>query len=132
MTMTLYGRMRRNGIRCGVTYRGRQRYEGWEHDRWTVIFVRGSERLLTVFRIGTGNGRRPPEGREVLSALLNEAREDPENTWTFERWREEFGCGLDDRRARRAYLSRRRMVRDLRRFLGDDLYSTYLWETIID
>lgn len=116
----------------GVTYsatltqRGAVK-DGWEHDLWSAVFMRGPDRYSIAYRTGTGH--RTPERPEALrqpvppgpAGVLHCIISDDPRGEEFEEWATDFGYDPDSRRALDVYLHCQRQTREARQFFGPEM-----------
>jgi hypothetical protein len=107
--------------------------DGMSH--WRCTFKRPDEdthihghqaQLATYYSMGPAHTK-PPEAGDVLDCLASEACS-VENA-SFDDWAGDMGYNTDSRRAFKIYDACRKSARELKAFLGDDLYARLLFDT---
>lgn len=93
---------------------------------YKVTLKRGSKRLTTYFSMGAAH-REPPEADEVLDSLASEAS-GIDNARDFDDWAAEYGYDTDSRKAEKIYNACKTISEKLKKFLGEDLYKTLLYD----
>jgi hypothetical protein len=94
---------------------------------YKVTLKRGRKTLTTFYSKGQGLPE-PPEADEVLDSLASDA-EGVDASRVFNAWAEDFGYDTDSRRHERIYNACKETRQKLKRFLGDELYKTLVYET---
>lgn len=97
-------------------------------DHWKVELARDRARLTTYFSKGFGHNGKAPEVDEVLDCLASDAST-IDNVMDFEAFCSDLGYDSDSRRAEKIYKACARGAKSLRRFLGESLYQTLLYNT---
>lgn len=95
---------------------------------WRITFRRSGRGVFsTYFSQGSGHTKEPTAA-DVLDCLASDAA-GFENAGDFEEWASEYGYDTDSRSAERTYRTIEKQADKLRRFLGEDLYGSLLWDT---
>lgn len=90
--------------------------------------IRSGKRAMTLyFSKGLGLQGKPTVD-EVLDCLASDAS-GYEGAGSFEDWCEEYGYDTDSRKAERTYQLIGKQATELKRILGEDAYTTLLWDT---
>lgn len=97
-------------------------------DHWKVTLRMGKARMTTYFSMGYGHNGKQPEAADVLSCLADDSA-GVENAGDFEGFCSEFGYDTDSRKAEKTYKACQHSAARLKKFLGDDLYQSLLWNT---
>ena len=69
-----------------------------------------------------------PTAADVLDCLASDAAS-VENSREFEEWASDLGYDPDSRKAEKIYKTIIKQAERLKKFLGNDLYKTLLWDT---
>jgi hypothetical protein len=83
--------------------------------------------LTTYFSQGSAHTK-PPEAGDVLDCLASDACS-VEQAQGFDDWAGDMGYNTDSRKAFKIYDACRKSARELKAFLGDDLYARLLFDT---
>ena len=97
-------------------------------DHWKVVLRRPGRQLTTYFSMGYGHNGNEPKAADVIDCLASDAA-GFENARSFEDWAGDYGYDTDSRKAEKIYKVIERQAAQLKRFLGDELYETILWDT---
>jgi hypothetical protein len=96
-------------------------------NNYKVTLKMGKSRLSTYFSMGMGlHGE--PTVEDVLNCLASDSA-GVENARSFEDWCSEYSYDTDSRKAEKTFKVCEKQAEQLKNFLGDDLYSTMLWDT---
>jgi hypothetical protein len=101
--------------------------ETWEANHFKVTLRHAGRQLTTYFSQGYGIS-----GEPTAECVLNSLGMDAagyENAGSVESWASEYGYDTDSRKAERTYRLIGQQAKKLFNLLGEDLYSTLLWET---
>jgi len=95
----------------------------WQANHYSITLRRMSraDTLSTFFSKGVGL-KGSPTAAEVLDCLASDAQS-VDSARDFEEWAYEFGYDTDSRKAEQVYNSCVKGQKELRRFLGDNLYK---------
>lgn len=97
-----------------------------EANHFKVTLRMGKKRLTTYFSQGYGI-KGEPKAADVLYCLASDAAGWEENQ-SFEDWAANYGYDEDRRKAERIYKVVEKQARELKRFLGDELYQELLFK----
>lgn len=97
-------------------------------DHWKCTLRRPRKQMTVYFSMGYGHRGKAPELADVLDCLSSDAA-GYENAPDFEDWAQEYGYDEDSRKAEKIYKTIEKQARQLKVFLGEELYTALLWET---
>ncbi|HET7178382.1 MAG TPA: hypothetical protein VFI14_01595 [Chryseosolibacter sp.] len=97
-------------------------------DHWKCVVGMGGKRMTVVFSQGFGHKGKEPKLADVLNCIAFDASS-VENSPSFEDWASDLGYETDSRKAEKTFKYVEHQAKRLRKFLGDDLYQTLLWNT---
>jgi len=84
-------------------------------------------KMTTYFSMGYGHNGTEPDAASVLDCLASDASSVDQNT--FETWAGDMGYDSDSRKAEKIYKACEHGARRLKKFLGEDMYETLLYNT---
>lgn len=125
--------IKENNIKATSTWGAKRIPEQMENmDPYTVTFKMDGRQMSVPFFMGYGLVERYPDGptaEMVLDNLGSDAAGYENNSGDFDGWCSEYGYDTDSKTAERIFKDVERQSEKLKKFLGDDLYETLLWNT---
>ena len=92
------------------------------------VTLRHAGRQMTLY-FSQGYGiSGEPTAADVLNCLASDSSS-VENSREFEEWASDLGYDPDSRKAEKIYKTIIKQAERLKKFLGNDLYKTLLWDT---
>jgi hypothetical protein len=125
---TLNSFIRKHGvtIRCQRVDGNPYMSQSQDMDHWNCTLQLGRKRMTVPFSMGYGHNGRAPTAADVLNSLaLDSSTADQ----SFEGWCNEYGYDTDSRSAEKTYRVCVRQREKLLRFLGENAFSTLVYET---
>jgi hypothetical protein len=127
---TMQERIKENNIKISSEYVDSNPHMNdpkWEANHYRVTLRFNRKQLTCYFSMGIGLSGEPT-AEDVLNSLAADAA-GVENARDFEDWCSEYGYDTDSRKAEKTFKICQKQAKQLKAFLGDDLYQAFLFDT---
>jgi len=95
---------------------------------YKVVLRMGGKQMTVPFSMGPAHCKEP-NAEDVLNCLASDSSSVENARGDFEEWASEYGYDTDSRKAEKLFRACKKQAESLKKFLGDELYESLLWET---